>query len=446
MWQVRCAQMPCGVNHVNTMEKLQGTGKPRLYQGWVVLAVGFLVMASGFALRNSFSVFYPAVVDFYGWTRGNTAIMFSLSILVYGLLSPFVGGIIDRHKPQIVVAVGIGILGLSYAACGLATQQWHFYVLYGVVLGTGVAFTGITPQAAVITPWFERHRAMVFAVLGAGFGVSLVSASLIQHLIGSYGWQRTLLYCGLTVATVMVPLALAFLRRAPRKGDKVSDQKAAAQGDRSPSEMSGWHATEWTFRLAMKTPQFWLLWLTGFFQLGMAEKVSIAHMVYLFQDVGYTPMRAASVYSVFGVVFVAGNLASSMSDRLGRERVYIPAAGLALLGALLLFVIDDAGSPWMAYTYAVVFGFGMGMMPPVLFAAVADLFHGKSYGAIQGMIALGFSAGGAVSPWLAGYLHDITGTYESTLFILAGSIVTCAVFLWLAAPRKLNPIRASRSG
>ncbi|MFC2008943.1 MFS transporter [Chloroflexota bacterium] len=148
-----------------------------------------------------------------------------------------------------------------------------------------------------------------------------------------------------------------------------------------------------------------------------------------------------SVYSVFGVVFVAGNLASSASDRLGRERVYIPAACLALVGALLLFVIDDAAGRWMAYAFAVVFGFGMGVMPPVLFAAVADLFHGKSYGAIQGMVVLGFSAGGAVSPWLAGYLHDMTGTYESTLFILAGSIVTCALFLWLAAPRKLNLVR-----
>ena len=410
----------------------------------MVLAVGFLIMASGFALRNSFSVFYPAVVDFYGWTRGNTAIMFSLSILVYGLLSPFAGGLVDRHKPQFVVAAGIGIMGLSYAACGLATQQWHFYVLYGGVLGAGVAFTAITPQAAIITPWFERHRAMVFAVLGAGFGVSLVSASLIQHLIGTYGWQMALIYCGLTVAIIMVPLALAFVRRAPRKGDGDSQQSQTTKGAESTLQASGWHATQWTLRLAMKTPQFWLLWLAGFFQLGMAEKASIAHMVYLFQDVGYSPMAAASVYSVFGIVFVIGNLVSSLSDRLGRERVYIPAAALALLGALLLFVIDDAGSPWMAYTYAVVFGFGMGMMPPVLFAAVADLFHGKSYGAIQGMVALGFSAGGAVSPWLAGFLHDITGTYDATLFILAGSIVTCALLVWLAAPRKLSPVRASR--
>ena len=434
---------------LHLMKTVQKPSVRRPYQGWFVLAVGFLVMASGFALRNSFSVFYPAVVESYGWTRGNTAIMFSLSILVYGLLSPFVGGIVDRHKPQLVVGLGIGLLGLSFAACGFASQQWHFYLLFGVVVAMGIAMIGITPMAAVITPWFARHRAMVFAVLASGFGVSLVSAALVQHLITTYGWQLALIYCGVTVAVVMMPLVFVFFRRAPalseqKRDPSASEERSAVSVASSGTEAPLWHSVQWTLGKAVRTPQFWLLWLAGFFQLGMAEKLSIAHMVYFFQDAGYTPMAAASVYSVFGIVFVAGCLASSASDRLGRERVYIPAALLALIGSLTLFIIDDAGGRWMAYVFAVVFGFGMGMMPPVLFAAVADLFHGRSYGAIQGMVALGFSAGGAVSPWLAGYLHDVTGTYESTLVILSCSIVACGIFVWVAAPRRHCPVQSGR--
>jgi len=99
----------------------------------------------------------------------------------------------------------------------------------------------------------------------------------------------------------------------------------------------------------------------------------------------------------------------------------------------------------MAYLFAAMFGFGMGMMPPVLFAAIADLFHGKSYGAVQGMVALGFSVGGAISPWLGGYIHDVTGSYYLTLFILVGSLLTCGVLMWLAAPRRLSPV-PSRQG
>jgi len=413
-------------------------------RGWIVLAVALLVMSAGYALRNAFSVFYPAIVADFGWSRGNTAIMFSLSILVYGLLSPITGGLVDKHKPQFLVALGVVVLSGCIALCSLATQQWHFYLLYGVIGACGVSMMGLTVLAATVMPWFAQRRALAFAVLAAGFGVSLVAAAIVQYLISMYGWQRALLYSGLTVMVVVAPVALAFLRKPPAQPQSTVQVKAAdvPETGRAAVESSDWHAREWTLRRAVKTPQFWMLWVVGFCQLGLAEKAAIAHQVYLFQDAGYTPMAAASVYSVFGVVFVCGSLASSVSDRLGREKVYLPACALAIAGTLLLFFIRDATQPWMAYVFATVFGFGMGMMPPILFAAVADLFHGKSYGAIQGTVALGFSAGGAISPWLAGHLYDISGSYDSTLLMLLGSLVVCGLLMWLAAPRRFVPVRS----
>ena len=416
-------------------------------RGWVVLGVAFLVMSAGFALRNAFSVFYPAIVADFGWSRGNGAIMFSLSILVYGLLSPVVGGLVDRVKPQVVVAIGVTVLAGCVALCSLATHEWQFYLLYGVLGAVGVAMMGITTLASTVMPWFARRRALAFAILAAGFGVSLVAAALVQFLITSFGWQRALVYSGVAVMVVVVPLVLAFLRRpsvehpAPVEPKEAQKPQSSHDAGTATHPVSAWHAQEWTVRRALRTPQFWMLWVAGFCQLGLAEKMSIAHQVYFFQDAGYTPMAAASVYSVFGVVFVCGSLTSSFSDRLGREKVYLPACALAIAGTLLLFVIKDATQPWMAYLFAIVFGFGMGMMPPVLFATVADLFHGKSYGAIQGMVALGFSAGGAISPWLAGHMHDLAGSYYATLFILLGALVTCGLLVWLAAPRRLSPVR-----
>jgi MFS family permease len=413
-------------------------------RGWLVLGVAFLVMSAGFALRNAFSVFYPAIVDDFGWTRGSAAIMFSLSILVYGLLSPLAGSLVDKTKPHVVVAVGVTLLAGCVALCSLATREWHFYLLYGVIGAVGVAMMGITTLAATVMPWFPRRRALAFAILAAGFGVSLVAAALVEYLISAFGWQLALVYSGVAVIVVVAPLVLIFLRR-PSARHPAPDAPVAGSAQSSHDSIAhpatGWHSHEWTLRRALKTPQFWMLWVAGFCQLGLAEKMTIAHQVYFFRDAGYTPLAAASIYSVFGVVFVIGSLASSLSDRIGRERAYLPACGIAVAGALLLFSVEDATQPWMAYLFAVMFGFGMGMMPPILFAAVADLFHGKSYGAIQGMVALGFSAGGALSPWLAGHIHDITGSYYQTLFILMGALVTCGVLMWLVAPRRLSPVR-----
>jgi MFS family permease len=79
-------------------------------------------------------------------------------------------------------------------------------------------------------------------------------------------------------------------------------------------------------------------------------------------------------------------------------------------------------------------------MPPVLFAAASDLFHGKSYGAILGLLVLGIAMGGTVSPWLAGYMHDVTGSYTSTLFLLLAALVASGLFFSLVAPGRLSPV------
>ncbi len=416
----------------------------RFSLGWIVLTVAFLVMGFGFALRNSFSVFYPEIVEDLGWTRGNTAAMFSLSILVYGLLSPFVGSLVDRFKPQMVVALGVLILGGGFALCGFGTREWQFYLLFGGVVALGTSMIGITPLSAIVVPWFERNRGLVFGVLAAGFGVSLVSASGVQYLISTYGWQNAYFIAGVAFIVVMVPMVLGFIRRAPRR--VVPAATTAAEVDESPkSTAPGWHSVEWTLRRAVRTPQFWMLWLAGFFQIGVAEKIAIAHQVYFFRDVGYSPMAAASIYSVFGIMFVIGNLSSSLSDRLGREQVYLPACALCVAASSMLFLVTDATQPWMAYLFAVTFGFAIGVLPPILFASVADLFRGRSYGAIQGMMVLGISSGGAISPWLSGYLFDITGSYTPMLYILAGSLVACGLLLYMARPSHLSPVAARDS-
>lgn len=430
------------------VERTEPQRTRRSTRGWIVLAVAFLVMGFGFALRNSFSVFYPEIVEDLGWTRGNTAAMFSLSILVYGLLSPVVGSLVDRFKPQLVVGVGVLVLGGGFALCGLGTEEWHFYVLFGGVVALGTSMIGITPLSAIVVPWFARNRGLVFGVLAAGFGVSLVSASGIQFLISTYGWQNAYFIAGLAFIAVMVPVVLGFIRRAPRRTVSEAGPSQASAGATETSDLKaqGWHSIEWTLQRAMRVPQFWMLWLAGFCQVGIAEKIAIAHQVYFFRDAGYTPMAAAAVYSVFGVAFVAGNLSSSLSDRIGRERVYLPGSAVGVAASCMLFLVRDASQPWMAYLFAIAFGYGIGVLPPVLFASVADLFRGRSYGAIQGMMVLGISSGGAISPWLSGYLFDITGSYTPMLYILAGSLVACGLLVYMARPSRLSPVASRDAG
>jgi len=426
------------------LKKRQG-----IFYGWIVIAVAFIIIALGYAIRNTFSVFYPTIVEEFGWGRGSTALMFSITVFVYGLTAPVAGVLVDRFSPRLVLPVGACIMGGGVALCSLATTQWQFYLLYGVMAAVGLSIAGWTPLTAIVSNWFVKKRGLAFGILSAGFGMSLVSASIAQFLISSFGWQTTYVIIGLFCVAVIVPLCTILVRRSPREKGLLpdgipqtsSDEPQALDGSQRATNLAGkWAVTTWTLSRALKTYRFWLLFLISFLLMGFAEQIGIAHQVYFFRDVGYEPMLAATIYSSFGVAFVGGTPCSSFSDRMGREKVFIPSCLLSAGAVSLLFLIKDTSQPWMPFLFAVCFGLGLGAAAPVLFVTVADLFHGEHFGSIQGFIVLGFSLGGTIAPWLAGFVHDKTDSYFVTFLILLGSLIASAVLRWLTAPRKVRPV------
>jgi len=420
---------------------------PAVSRRWTILTVAFVTIVLGYAIRNTFSVFYPAIVGEFGWSRGNTALMFSISIIAYGLAAPIAGGLVDRFGPKLALPVGACITGGGLALCSMATAQWHFYLLYGVVVAAGLSMIGWTPLISIVSRWFPTRRGLAFGILGAAFGASLVSAALAQVLISNLGWQGAYVIIGVSAIAVIVPLSI-FLMRGGRQEEsstnenapRVSPEREALDGLGRQTVPPAIHGDTWTLLRALRTRQFWLLFLIGFFAWGVAEQIAIAHQVYFYKDVGYDSMTAASIYSVFGISFVGGTLCSFLSDRLGRERVFIPSCLLGAGAVSLLFLIDDTSRTWIPLLSAVVFGLGLGATGPVFSATVADLFQGKHFGSIQGTITLGFALGGAVSPWLTGFLHDSTGSYFSGFLIAFFSLIVSAVLMWFVAPSKTKPV------
>lgn len=404
----------------------------------MVLAAGFVIMLTGYAMRNTFTVFYPAIVQDFGWTRGGTAVMYSLTLLCYGCVAPVAGGLIDRFNPKHILAAGGVIVGSGIALCSLATSMWHFYLLYGVLVAVGLSLIGVTPLSTIITNWFPRQRGFVFGLLGAGFGVSLITAPAFQYLITRFGWQTAYVIIGAAAGVITVPLVLLFIRRTSSHGTAGADAPPPPAAARPAGEeaVTAQGDTHWTVRTALRTNAFRILLVISFFNMGLGPNTIFAHQVYFLQDLGYTPMAAATVFSLFGVFFTAGNLCSFLSDRFGRTYVFVGGSLLASAGVALLLLSQASVSITSAVVFAACAGFGMGIAPMTGYAAVADRFHGRHYGSIQGTIILAASLGGAIGPWLAGVLHDISGTYWSALLIVVCALMTGSLLMWLIRPRK----------
>ena len=173
-----------------------------------------------------------------------------------------------------------------------------------------------------------------------------------------------------------------------------------------------------------------------FLPIGFAVTVLVTNLNYLFQDIGYSPMAAASIFSIFGLAFTAGTCISPLSDRFGRERVFTIFAILSFLCLPILFIVENTSSTWLLVVFSIICGVGLGSLMPVVGASIVERFAGKSIGYIMGICSFGYGLGNAISPWLAGFVHDNTGSYFIVLVICMLVLILGILFLWVAAPRK----------
>ena len=88
-----------------------------------------------------------------------------------------------------------------------------------------------------------------------------------------------------------------------------------------------------------------------------------------------------------------------------------------------LFWLIPAAELWKLYVFSCVFGIGNGG-DVVEAPLVADLFGLKSHGSIFGIVVLGFTIGAALGPIVAGYLFDVTGSYDTAFLVCAVLAIT----------------------
>ena len=161
----------------------------------------------------------------------------------------------------------------------------------------------------------------------------------------------------------------------------------------------------------------------------------LAHQIKFAMDMGYSGILATSVFAIFGISMVIGQVSSAVSDIVGRELIVLISTVLVVFAIALLSSVTDNTSPWMLYVYAITFGFGAGLYSPTIFIGAADIFHGRHFGTINGIILAGLGFGGAFGPSLGGYLHDFFGSYRYAFFFAIASFMVAGVSFIAASPR-----------
>jgi MFS family permease len=244
----------------------------------------------------------------------------------------------------------------------------------------------------------------------------------------------------------MLPLYLLFFRYRPEdKGLEAygTAELSVVKGSRDDvAAIENPVSHDWTLGQAMRTYQLWLLVLSHLLYWGIGAYLVLAHQVKFVQDMGYSSLFAASVFTLFGICMAVGQLSTSMSDLIGREKTITLAVMLAIGAIVALASVRDTSQPWLLYVYAICFGCGAGLFAATVFTGMADIFHGRHFGVIAGLQLTGMGIGAAIGPWLGGYIYDISGSYSSAFVLCMVCFGLACIAFWIAAPRNAARLRA----
>ena len=311
------------------------------FYGWTIVVVTFITMAIGVNARTAFSLFFPPIIDEFGWERGVTAGAFSFGFLVSGAVSPLIGRMMDRFGPRAVMELGDALMAVGLLLAPLTTQPWHLYLTIGVLVGAGSICLGYSGQSLFLPNWFNRRRGLAIGLAFAGVGLgSMTLLPWVQHMIEHAGWRTACTAMGVVVLVVLAPVNL-LLRKRPEDLGLQPDGDAApsASSARSVSNVvdPAWAGTDWTLRRALRTARFW--WIaTGYFGgLYIWYAVQVHQTKYLL-DIGFGSGAAVWALGVVSLLGIPGQiLLGHVSDRVGREWVWSASClGFAICFAALI--------------------------------------------------------------------------------------------------------------
>ncbi len=426
------------------------TVAPPGWNRWLVPPAALAIHLS-IGQAYAWSVFKTPLEKSLGITGTQSALPFQLGIVMLGLSAAVLGTQVERRGPRWAMFTSLVCFcsGLLISAAGVwAGQYWVVVFGYGLVGGIGLGIGYISPVSTLIK-WFPDRPGMATGIAIMGFGGgALIASPWSTSMLTAFGNTSTsgigkaFLIHGLAYAVFMTVGVL--LIRLPSK--EFVDEKAALLKDKPKANV----AHNVSANNAIRTPQFWLLWVVLCFNvsagIGILEKA--APMLVDFFKESSTPVATAAATG-FVALLSAANMAgrivwSSTSDLVGRKNIYRLYLGAGALLYLLLLTLGSSSVPLFVVAAMVIlsfYGAGFATIP----AYLRDLFGTYQVGAIHGRLLTAWSVAGVLGPLIVNAIADAgkkaghvgPDLYKTSFYIMISLLVVGFIANELIRP--VNP-------
>ncbi len=381
---------------------------------WCILAFTVVLQATTLGtILYSFTLYAPEWLDAFGASRAEVMLAISAMQLSFGLLSPLVGGAMDRYRVRNIVLFGCVCYALGWWLVARATQLWHLLAIYALVFPFAMTTMGTLASQTLVTRWFTRQRGLAVGLSAMGTNVGgvvvplLVAASLAAGL-----WRDVAVWLLVGGVALVVPLTLLILSRPSPRQDTHEIQTALTFGDVIRSR---------TFRIAA----------SAFLPLNLTFGATQFNMGVFAHDLGFAE-QAGFIVALGSVSMIAGKLFfGALGDWLDHRALH----GLAVASMVTAMLLLQNEPGWWRLLAAVVcVGLAGGSLLPMMGLVISSRFPSSGFGRGMGALMLTLTLA-SLGPIIAGWIYDAYGSYDTAFLLFIGLMLPGAVAMrWLPPP------------
>jgi MFS transporter, OFA family, oxalate/formate antiporter len=386
--------------------------------GWKVLLAGFLGTLCG-ASPLPFNVlgllFAPLNTEF-GWNKTQVSIGITIFGITASLLAPVFGWMADKYGVRKVAIWSLLGFVLAFSSFYLMPPTLAgFYICWLLVGLVGIGSTPVTWSRAV-SMWFVKNRGLALGIMLIGTSVAaFIVPRIAVGALESYGWRGMFPIVALLPLLIALPATLAFFREP--KAEERPQSLSTADG-----QVAGM-----TFGEALRTKQFWLLWIS-ILMIACAYGGAHIHMIPIVMDHGIAAKTAAGVMGIVGLGLLVGRVGVGfLLDRIWGPAIAFP---VLCLPAVACYLLMGTGTEMLMISIAAfLLGFAAGAESDLIAFLAARYFGMAHFGRIYGMLYMPFGLFSAISPLIYGIVRDRTGSYDGMLgaamflFVVGGALL-----------------------
>jgi MFS transporter, OFA family, oxalate/formate antiporter len=445
----------------------------------VPVLAAFVVGAVAYAPLYCYPLLAPQFEGEFHTARELGQMPWTMFLLVSALCSPLLGRAFDVVSDRLLLLVGAALLAAGWFVASAASDVAFLMAAYGTLLAIGIQLVFVGTTTAVARRYAGvAGLALGVAYAGPGIGVAL-ALPIAAGLIPEIGWRSTAAAFG---AVTLVALPFVWLMTmGPAvvvgvKSSRPKDAEGPAGAPGAPAAAStaapviastvraraaaaplgtGLHETSApgaiaasqeplppgsrtraeALRRSIRTRRFLIL-LLGAVAIGCIDEgifqMSARHAVSQGIDAGF----AASMLALQCYAYVVGQVVGGgLSDRFGRRFIGLLCAGFIAIGATAIFTATGSLLA-LAVAGNAIYGFGIGATIAIRSATFSDVFGGHNFGAIFGLTAVAYPAGGIIVMNAGGILYDRIGSYWPVYGIAMISVLAWSSALVIAGPRR----------